>query len=510
MNDMHHLTMQQLKPRTEALWLPSIFSEGMVLQRDVPVPIWGVAAPGSMVTVGVYAGATALATGTATALDNGRWRTELPPMPVGGRYSLLVVSKGPGVQPEEMRLFSNVWVGEVWITCGQSNMNWPMNFCAERDDAMAHRDEYPRIRIAMMGRRDSRDVTEPQCETGGYWGPVKWEEAAYTVTRRSGGVDGGEIPGASSAVSYFFARALSQWLGAKVPVGMIELCEILPVESWVDDARVARTPELAHLRGREYPHATSRAFHANIAPLAPYAVRGVIYYQGSMNAGRPADYYHGLSAMIPSWRAAWDRPDLPFLVMQLDAFLEHLGRESALDMSPAQLAVFDGRNSDHPYCAIREAQLRVSREASGVGLAVIIDTGEKFDIHARSKRPVGERLARLARGRVYGDRSVVAESPRPRTFQRQGARYQVRFDHVGGGLTARGKLDGFEVRDASGCWHQAQAEIRGDTVEAWSDAVSEPAGVRYAWAGYPPVTLFSMDGLPATPFQHPTVEFGSR
>ncbi len=493
--------------REDSLWLPSIFSEHMVLQRGMPVPVWGFAAPGAAVTVSVYDGSAALGTALARVGDDGRWRAELAPLPTGGRYSLLVTSKGAGIPGEEMRLFSNVMVGEVWITCGQSNMNWPMNFCTEREDAVARRADYPRIRVAMMGRRDSRDVTEPQVDTGGYWGPVKWEDAAYTVTRTSGGPSGGDIPGASSAVSYFFARALSQWLGADVPVGMIELCVILPAESWVDDARVARTPELVHLRGRDYPYATSRAFNANIAPLAPYAVRGVIYYQGAMNAGRPADYYHALGALFPSWRTAWNRPDLPFLLVQLDAFLEHLGRESALDMSLAQLAVFDGKNSDHPYCAIRDAQLRASREAAAVGLAVTIDTGEKFDIHGRSKRPVGERLARLARTRVYGDRSAAGECPRPRAYWQIGNRYRVSFEHAGGGLSAHGELEGFELRDLAGRWHPAHAAIDGDTVELWAEAIPAPTGVRYAWAGFPPVTLFNGDGLPASPFCHPPVAF---
>ncbi len=156
---------------------------------------------------------------------------------------------------------------------------------------------------------------------------------------------------------------------------------------------------------------------------------------------------------------------------------------------------------------IREAQRRVSAEMEGVGLAVILDTGEPFDIHPPRKRTVGERLALLARARVYGDADVVGESPRPRTFSREGMRYVIAFENTAGGLHARGALDGFEILDADGIWHPARAEIEGDTVSVRAEAVHMPAGVRYAWYGFPPVTLYNAEGLPATPFIHPLPTF---
>ena len=493
--------------RGDSLWLPSIFSEGMVLQRDVAVPVWGRAVPGAAVTVAIYDGGTKLAeANVAAAADTGRWRAELPALPAGGRYSLLVTAKGPDKTPDEMRLFSNVLVGEVWVICGQSNMIWPMNACTEREDALAHRQEYPLIRVAMAGMRDSHTVTQPQEETLGYWGPVKWEDAAWTITRDSGR----DIPGSSSSVSYFFARALAQWLGGKVPVGMIEVGAILPVESWVDDATVAATPELVPLRGQGYPNATGRAFLANIAPLAPYAVRGAIYYQGELNAGRPADYYYGLKALMASWRKAWNSPEMPFLVVQLPGFIEHLEKKTALDMDAASLAKFDSQNADHSYCYIREAQLRATREDAHAGLAVIIDKGEKFDIHPPSKQPVGERLALQARKRVYGDTTVVADGPLAREFRRDGKRFAIAFDGVGGGLVAKGEVKGCELRDAAGAWHAAGVRIEKNELVVESAEVPEPVGVRYAWAGFPEVTLFNAEGLPASPFCYPPVDFAAR
>ena len=139
----------------EPLWLPSIFSENMVLQREMPVPIWGRATPGKTVTATVYAGGKKLAGGEAVAAADGRWRIELPVIPAGGRYSLVVEAKGASEADTSRRLYSNVLVGEVWLFCGQSNMMHPLNACAERDDAIARAAEFPLIRIAQVGSRDS-------------------------------------------------------------------------------------------------------------------------------------------------------------------------------------------------------------------------------------------------------------------------------------------------------------------------------------------------------------------
>jgi sialate O-acetylesterase len=165
-----------------------------------------------------------------------------------------------------------------------------------------------------------------------------------------------------------------------------------------------------------------------------------------------------------------------------------------------------GKNAFHPFIGLREAGARVADEDPHVGLAVTIDVGDKLDIHPPRKRPVGERLALQARKLVYGDHAVVADGPVAREFRREGPGFVVTFDGVGGGLVARGDLAGFEVSDAAGVWHEAEATIRGNTVELRAAKVPEPEGVRYAWAGYPEATLFNQAGLPARPFRHPTLD----
>jgi sialate O-acetylesterase len=486
----------------DQLWLPSIFSENMVLQRGMPVPVWGRANPGASVAVALYDGGKKLAVGETTAVaDTGRWRVDLPELPTGGRYTLLIEAKGKNELETQRRMFSNVLVGEVWLFCGQSNMMHPMNACAERDDAIARRHEFPLIRFAQIGHRATHEIMEPQEEVQGFWGPVKWEEAAYLVPRSSAT----DISGSCSAIGYFFARALSETLGRDIPVAVIEVGAILPVQSWVDETVLEKVPELAPLRGMIYPDATSRAFKANIAPLAPYACRGAMYYQGEMNAGAGATYYHGLKALIASWRQAWAKPELPFLVVQLPGFISHQAGKTALDMDAASLAKFDGENRNHGYIPIREAQLRVSREVPCVGLAVSLDMGDKFDIHPARKRAVGERLALQARKLAYGDKSGRTDSPTPRAFTRDGATFTVAFDGIGSGLVARGELAGFEIADDAGTWHPARGVIKGDTVEVQAAGVAAPAGVRYAWLGFPEARLFNQEGLPASPFRYPAM-----
>ena len=486
----------------DALWLPSIFSEGMVLQRGMPVPVWGRAKPGAAVAVTLYDGGKKLAAGEAVAAaETGRWRVDLPELPTGGRYTLLVEAKAERQPDAERRMYSNVLVGEVWLFCGQSNMLHPMNACAERDDAIARRHEFPLIRTAQIGRRGTAEITEPQDDVQGFWGPVKWEDAAYQVPRSSAT----DISGSCSAVGYFFARSLTEALGRDVPVAVIEIGAILPVQSWVNEPELNASPVLAPLVGKGYPDATGRGFKANIAPLAPYACRGAMYYQGEMNAGNGVVYEAGLAALIASWRRAWARPDLPFLVVQLPSFISHQAGKTALDMDAESLAKFAGQNASHGFIPVREAQLRVSRAVPDVGLVVTVDLGEKFDIHPPRKRAVGERLALQARKLAYGDETVVAGGPVPRGFDRRDGGFSIRFDGVGSGLVAQGELAGFEVADAAGVWHPATAAITGDTLDVRAADSPDATGVRYAWLGYPEVTLFNREGLPATPFRHPAI-----
>ncbi len=469
--------------------MPTIFSENMVLQRDVPVPIWGWGPEGQSLTV-------QLDTQKFVAVvTNGRWQVTLPPMPAGGPHSLILLPK----DDTQIQLYSQVMFGEVWLICGQSNMQFPMEETAERDDALAHRQEYPLIRVAQVCHRNPHMSRGRRVEPVSYWGNVKWEQASYLVTRSCKT----DIPGSSSAVSYFFARALQRQLGTNVPIGMIEVGAIMSAESWVSDEEVVATPGMAKLRGKGYPNSTSRCFDADIFPLVPYAVRGFAYYQGEMNAGRGEEYQVVLPALIRSWRKAWGNDDLPFLVVQLPGFHKNQKQDRhALDMPEDILNQLQKDSAEHGYCGVREAQLMTRLNVPHTGLAVTIDVGDAYDIHPPRKLAVGERLALLARKMVYGEKELVAEGPLATGATFEGGAARIKFNDVGGGLTApSGKLTGFELAGADGVWGEAEAKIDGSTLVVTRAGVATPAAVRYCWAGFPRYSLFNKEGLPASPFR---------
>lgn len=478
--------------------LPSFFSENMVIQRDVPVPVWGWAPDGEPITV-LFGNQK-----HETVAKDGRWEVKLDPTPAGGPYTLAIIPK----DATQIKMFTQVLVGDVWIVAGQSNSLMPLHDCEGWEQAVETRDKYPRIRVASFGRRDTQNVKTPQQQAYSFWGACKWEEASYLATRWSkGGKSQAEsVPGNISGLTYFFARDLRDILGDGVPIGILQLGAILPVQAWVDDETVAATPELAPLRGKDYPHATSSGFNDQVAPLAPFPVRGVVYYQGEMNAGRGKGpfYIAGLTAMIESWRKAWNNPDLPFLIVQLAGFIKHQGPEDKrLDMDAATLASFAGENVDHGYCHVREAQDAVTRKIPGTAMVVTYDVGDPYDIHPRKKAPVADRLALQARRIVYGEKDLAAGSPRAEEVRFNGAECRVQFSSAEG-LTATGpEVKGFELSADGTTFVPAQAKIEGTTVVVSSPEVPSPKAVRFAWAGWPEANLINKAGLPAGPFRFP-------
>lgn len=473
--------------------LPALVSDHMLLQREQPVRIYGWADPGESVTVRL-AGQTVTTAADAT----GRWEAWLRPMPAGGPYELVVAGRNTVT-------VRDVLVGEVWVASGQSNMAWPVERSRdpEKEAAAAN---YPRIRLFKVALKTSE---EPLEDVEGSWQLCNPDSVK-----------------SFSAVGYFFARHLHEKLG--VPVGIIQSAwGGTPAQAWTSRATLVSEPTLqtyliewnralvnwprakrrweeslkqweqrvaeAKREGREppprpsqplgpgHPHTPAGLFNAMIHPLTPYAIRGAIWYQGESNANAHAHLYRTLfEAMIRDWRQAWGQGDFPFLFVQLASFG---------DAAP-----------EGYWSIVQEAQLK-TLELRNTGMAVTIDIGEEKDIHPKNKQDVGLRLALAARALVYGEK-IVYSGPIFRQATREGNRLRLWFDHVGGGLRARGgTLKEFLVAGADRVFHPAQAKIEGDTVVVWSDEVKEPVAVRYAWANFPEATLFNAEGLPASPFR---------
>lgn len=245
--------------------------------------------------------------------------------------------------------------------------------------------------------------------------------------------------------------------------------------------------ELQQPLGPGHSHSPYSLFNGMIAPLIPYAIRGVIWYQGENNRAEAGKYHALFSTLIGSWRKAWRQGDFPFLFVQLPNYLQ---------------------TSDQPeasqWAELREAQLMTLRTPN-TGMAIAIDIGDAADIHPKNKQDVGKRLALNALNRVYGFKDVVPSGPLFAGARAEGNGIRIRFTYAEGGLTAKdGPLKGFAVAGADGRFVWAEAVIEGDTVLVVSPQVPKPVAVRYAWANNPVCNLYNKAGLPASPFRWST------
>ncbi|MBX0289259.1 sialate O-acetylesterase [Hymenobacter sp. HSC-4F20] len=229
-------------------------------------------------------------------------------------------------------------------------------------------------------------------------------------------------------------------------------------------------------------------FNGMIAPLAPYALKGVIWYQGESNAGRDAQYRVLFPALVQDWRTHWQQAALPFLFVQLAGYMPDAPEPTDTD-----------------WARLREAQRLTSLRVPRTGMAVALDLGNPDDIHPRNKQDVGHRLALQARRVAYGETSVVASGPTFEKLSASGNRLTLSFGNVGGGLLLRpggmGTLSSFAVAGPDGRFVWAQAEVEGTTLVLHADGVANPVAVRYAWGNNRPATLYNKEGLPASPFR---------
>ncbi|MEJ1974608.1 MAG: sialate O-acetylesterase [Lacunisphaera sp.] len=492
--------------------LPAIFGDHMVLQQGSPLSVWGWADSGEPVRVAW--GREERCTVTDA---EGKWRVDLPP---------LAGSTEPGtlrVRGSNEVLFTDVLISDVWLCSGQSNMFFPLRQ-AEGGAAAIAAANHPAMRLFLVPRRISwtsqADLAGVHRASEGHWIVCRPDDPAVAEF---------------SAVGFFFGRQLLAERGQ--PIGLISSAYGgSPAEAWMSEPALAADLRLAHYAGefeqmkRDLPHAeaeyfahvlpewqarqaalasapaqpgaANRAprpplvpgsnqrvpvvlFNGMIAPLVPFGLKGVIWYQGESNAVTEAqalEYKTLFPALIADWRSRWNRPELPFLYVQLSAF-----------------------STPQPWPLLRQAQLE-ALAVPHTGMAVSIDVGAEHDIHPRNKEVIGQRLARLALHEVYGGEGAYS-GPLLASLARQGNRLRLKFDQVGGGLVTGGNaadagkpVEGFSVAGTDGEYLAAEAVIEGDTVAVWNRSIRDPASVRYGWASYPRVNLYNRDGLPASPF----------
>jgi sialate O-acetylesterase len=496
--------------------LHSLFSDHMVLQRDMTVPVWGWADEGEKITV-EFRGRR-----VSTRAKGGQWMVELGKQAAGGPDELRVMGKNT-------LTVHDVLVGEIWIASGQSNMEWPMSLAHEAG---------PDIRNANNGFL--RLFTVPKLKAPK---PVGNVASAWRLNAP-------DSVSNFSAVAYYFGNFLQQQLG--VPVGIIHTSwGGSPAEVWVREGILSEDKEykreileaypaqakkyeesLAQFKKEEAeakeqgkpftkrapgsPWRPSELYNGMIAPLVPYAIRGAIWYQGESNAGRAYQYRRLFPDMIRNWREDWDQGDFPFLLVQLAPFM-------AIKPEPAPSA----------WAELREAQSLATKILPNVGMAVITDLGDEKDIHPRRKKPVGYRLGLAALNIAY-HQPVDYTGPVLHRAKFKRGQAVLRFENVGDGLYGhlfpeaakanaitdqtsftflleKGQFDaplvGFSIAGPDQKFYRADAVIEGpDRVVVSSPEVSKPTAVRYGWADYPVANLYASTGpgadpLPASPFR---------
>jgi sialate O-acetylesterase len=477
--------------------LPRILTSHMVVQRDLPVHIWGMATPGEPVSVS-FRGETR----TAKTGELGRWSVYLGPGGAGGPFQMVIkgapVAAGNSVAPEQTITLDDVLVGDVWVASGQSNMQFRMSQAATAAADLPHAG-IDHIRLLEVMDRAS-------------------EYPLDDVTAKGWVASTPETAKDFSAVAWYFAREIEQ--KEHVPVGVIDSTwGGTPAEAWTRLTALGEDAALAPLfvsRGKlteqEADYQLERArqekeiaaakaagkpepsfpWHASlemsgpgllyngmIAPLTRMPIRGVIWYQGESNAGMDrAPLYHRLfRTMIEDWRKQWGEGDFPFLFVQIANF---------------------GSGTDEGWATLRNQQLK-TLDLRNTAMAVTIDIGDPNNIHPTDKVDVGDRLARAARAVSYGE-AVEYQGPVFRQATPEGNALRVWFDHAKGMSFKNGAAPGFEVAGADGKWASATAKIDGASVVVSSPDVAEPFAVRYGWANSPECHLYNGDGLPASPF----------
>ncbi len=484
--------------------LNGMFTDNMVLQRDIDVPIFGKAEVGEQVTVTIGD-----QTQTATAGEDGKWMVTFAPIEIVGAFEVKVAATN------EITL-TNVVMGDVWICSGQSNMAMTVRGCRNAAEEIAAA-SHPDLRLFNYSRQVS---PEPLDDCTGAWVPCT-----------------PEVVGGFSGVGYFFGRKLHEDLG--VPIGLVNTSwGGTPAEAWTSTEKLLSTGEyqatfeawvtiiedypaaleeyenetvpawgkkVAEAKaagqtpprkprtppGPNYYRRPGNLFNAMINPIIPMAIKGTTWYQGEANASRAWQYRSLLPTMIEDWRERWGQGDFPFIIVQLANFL-------AIEEQPAEAT----------WAELREAQTMTALNDPQGGLAVAIEVGNATNIHPKNKQTVGLRLALWALGTTY-DQDIVYSGPMYASKRTEGNTIRIFFDHVGSGLCRRvtenapfpTRLIGFQIADQHRDWHWADAWIDGDTVVVSSDVVKHPTAVRYGWANNPVCNLFNKEGLAANPFR---------
>ncbi len=511
------------------LQLPPVYANGMVLPRGEPILIEGLSDARRNIKATLTRDGKVVHESNCFSSANGSWIAHLPDMKAGGPYTLTFTATP--LKPDHYHFYypeqypyllknltkakpqtltiDSIYFGDLWLASGQSNMELRVDQCNTLDQDLADAKRLAGcLHLYNMPARARTDA-------------VEWDDSVLRYTNELRHMDfqgwktaSPESVRSFSAVAFNFGRVLCDSLD-DVPIGII--CNAVggsTTESWIDRAtlewefpnilydwrngdfgqawaRGRMSQNIAHALDKEspaynplqrHPYDPAYLFEAAIAPLGHLPIRGVIWYQGESNAHNIEVHEKLFTLLEQSWRKhfaqRWrsefhKKHTLPFYIVQLSS----LPRPS--------------------WPAFRDSQRRLSQTLPDTWMAVSTDLGDAGDVHYRTKRPVGERLALQALRHTYGHQ-LESEGPTPRFVARgMDNSIVVSFDHSDG-LTC---TKGFEIAASDGMFHPADIKIEGDKIHLTSPSVKWPAAVRYGWSGFTDADLRNAQGLPASTFQ---------
>lgn len=446
-----------------AIQLPSFFSNNMVLQQQATVKIWGSAKPNySIVIKSSWDNAT-----IKTKSDqNGKWFAfiQTPIAKEGSAYTITI-------KDDELLILSNILIGEVWFCSGQSNMEMPLRGFKNQpvnnsNDLIADADNND-IRLFRLTRKAA---ALPQDNCIGEWKIASPQSAKET-----------------SAIAYLYGMLLQKKL--KVPVGIIESSwGGTTIQSWMSAKSLSNFSEvktnIANVPDKELHKYPSSLYNGMIAPIAGFAIKGFLWYQGESNRHETQLYQQLFPAMVQSWRTDWNATD-------------------SLDFYYVQIAAFDGKDSTRSGKHLREVQLNCLNTIPKSAMAVILDIGSQSLIHPPEKYIVAKRLYYCALANTYGFKGISFNGPVFQSFKLDGSKMNLTFKFAENGLTPFEKpSENFEIAGTDKIFYAASVKIKSDgTLDVWSDSVKNPASVHYGFKEWVKGDLFNTAGLPASSFR---------
>lgn len=440
---------------TAEIALPSVFTDGMMLQQQADVRIWGKASPNKDVSLTTSWDGKKYKTKSD---KDGYWKTSVTTPKASKESYSITVSDG---QPATIE---DVLIGEIWMCSGQSNMDMRME--GRYSDPVIGAIEAvvtssnPNIRMFTVG---AKMTNEPMYDCTG-----NWQQASPST-----------LP-TFSAAAYYFARKLNEALD--IPIGILHASYGgSRVEAWMSNEAAAPYKEIPEVQN------SSILYNGMLHPLVGYGIRGCLWYQGEANIDYPDLYTRLFPDLVNSWREEWEEGTFPFLYAQIAPFNYNKG---------------EGKGKNSAY--LREAQTKSLALIDSVGMISLMDIGDPHTIHPMEKKTVGDRFAYLALQKVYGMNGFEAVAPCYKSMEITGDKAIISFHNADQGLTSyRKPLLGFEIAGEDRIFHPANAWFGKDmkVVEVASPEVKAPVAVRYGFKDYFEGCLFNNWGIPAPSFR---------